>query len=388
MPWWNRIEQFFKCHGLALLEKWLAVEALAPSQVELAAIRRILVIRQHDYLGDFLLATPVLRALREHFPQAHIGVLVRRYTAAVARHNQYVNQVLVFEEHGWNWTPARVWRLWHQLRQGWDLAIVLNTVSHSLTSDLLARGSGARYCLGSEERVFPGCARNFFYNLIAPSAGESRHQTDRNLDIVRVLGIDTTEHGEHITLVAADHAFAAAFLAQHEISPTDRVVALHLGAGKLNNRWPVAKFAALANTLQRDYRVRLLAAWGPQEADLGAAFLRQLNFSPVVVANLSLRQLAAILAHVDGYVCNDTGVMHVGAAVGVPLVAIFGPTDPTLWKPKGEKFIALRGASGQCANVEPDQVLQALLRLISPPLLARHEPSAAMASRTAHTSTG
>lgn len=373
MHWWNRFEQFFKRRGLALLEKWLAVEALAPSRVELAAIRRILVIRQHDYLGDFLLATPVLRALREHFPQAHLGALVRRYTAEVARHNQYLDEVLVFEEHGWNWTPARFWRLWRQLRQGWDLAIVLTTVSHSLTSDVMARLSRARYCLGSEERVFPGCSRNFFYHLSAPSAGEQRHQTDRNLDIVRMLGIDTADHSEVMTLTPADRAFAADFLAQHEISPTDRVVALHLGAGKRDNRWPPENFAALANALHREYRVRVLAAWGPQETELGAAFLRQLSFSPTVVTNVALRQLAALLAAADGYVCNDTGVMHAGAAVGVPLVAIFGPTDPTFWKPKGEKFIALRGHSGECANVGPEQVLQALLRLVSPPLPVRHE---------------
>ncbi|MDZ7267323.1 MAG: glycosyltransferase family 9 protein [candidate division KSB1 bacterium] len=378
MHWWNRFEQFCKRRGLALLEKWLAVEELAPEQVARAALRRILVIRQHDYLGDFLLATPVLRALREHFPHAHLGVLVRRYTAEVARHNQYVDEVLVFEEHGWNWTPARLRRLWRQLRQGWDLAIVLNTVSHSLTSDVLARFSRARYCLGSAERVFPGCSRNFFYHLSAPPAAGRRHQTDRNLDIVRVLGIDTSDHREVMTLTPADRAFAAGFLARHGISPTERIVALHLGAGKRDNRWPPEKFAAVANALHRDYRVRLLAAWGPQEGALGEAFLRRLAFSPVVVKNVSLRQLAALLAAADGYVCNDTGVMHVGAAVGVPLVAIFGPTDPALWKPPGEKFIALRGHNGECANVEPEQVLHALLRLVSPPLPARDEHAAAV----------
>lgn len=385
MRWWNRFEQFFKRHGLAMLERACAREIITPEMVAPAEIRRILVIRQHDYLGDFLLATPVLRALREQFPHAHIGVLVRRYTAGVAVHNRYIDEVLVFEEHGWNWTPRKLWQLWQQLRRGWDLAIVLNTVSHSLTSDVLASLARARYCLGSAERVFPGCSRNFFYNLIAPAGSEARHQTDRNLDIVRYLGVDTSNHCEVMTLTEQDSKFAEAFLQQNRVSQNDRLVALHLGAGKINNRWPAAKFAELSNTLYHHYGVQILAAWGPREAALGQEYLRRLTFAPIEITNVSLRQFAAILTRTEAYVCNDTGVMHVGAAVGASLVAIFGPTDPTFWKPKGEKILALRGNNNDCADVKAEQVLQALLQLVTPPFERRDAAATVVAPAQAST---
>lgn len=377
MRWWNRFEQFFKRHGLAMLERACARAVITPAKVDPAAIRRILVIRQHDYLGDFLLATPVLRALRERFPSAHLGVLVRRYTAGVAAHNQYLDEVLTFEEHGWNWTPRKLWQFWRQLRRGWDLTIVLNTVSHSLTSDILASFSRARYCLGSAERIFPGCSRNFFYNLIAPVGSEDRHQTDRNLDIVRYLGIDTSDHSEVMTLTEQDRGFAAAFLQRHGVSHKDRLVTIHLGAGKVNNRWPVAQFAALSNLLHQDYGVQILAAWGPQEMALGEQYLQALTFTPIILQNVSLRQFAAVLAQSEAYVCNDTGVMHVGAAVGARLVAIFGPTDPEFWKPKGKQIVALRGKNSDCATVTAEQVLQALLHLVSPPFERRQPASSA-----------
>lgn len=379
MHWWNRFEQFFKRRGLAVLERIFAREVITPAMVDPAAIRRILVIRQHDYLGDFLLATPVLRALRERFPHAHIGVLVRQYTAGVAAHNQYIDEVLTFEEHGWNWTPRKLWQFWRQLRRGWDLTIVLNTVSHSLTSDTLASLSRAHYCLGSAERIFPGCSRNFFYNLIAPAGSENRHQTDRNLDIVRYLGIDTSDHSENMTLTEQDRGFAAAFLQHHGVSHKDRLVTMHLGAGKINNRWPIAQFAALSNLLYQDYAVKILAAWGPQETALGEQYLQALTFTPIILKNVSLRQFAAVLAQTEAYVCNDTGVMHVGAAVGAKLVAIFGPTDPEFWKPKGKQIVALRGNNNDCAAVTAEHVLQALLHLIFPPLERRKLASPASA---------
>ena len=373
MSLWNRIEQLFKRRALALLEKWMERGIVRPQLMNYGSLRRILVIRQHDYLGDFLLATPVLRALRESFPQAHVGVLVRGYTAELARHNRYINELLVFEEHGWNWTPGKIWRLTAGLLRGWDLAIVLSTVSHSLTSDLLVCCARPRYILGSQDRVFPGCKRNFLYNLEAPCRDGVRHQTERNLDIVRYLGVDTADRGEVITLQPQDNLFARGFLRRHQLEEDERMIALHIGAGKISNRWPVDHFAELANRLHHEYEVRVLVAWGAREKDLGKMLLERLSFQPIILQDISLRQLASIVSLVDVFVGNDTGVMHMAAAVGVPVVAIFGPTDPREWKPLGEKIVALR-SSTDCADVSVEQVQQALLSLISPPLSARKEP--------------
>ncbi|MDZ7292036.1 MAG: glycosyltransferase family 9 protein [candidate division KSB1 bacterium] len=374
MKLWNRIEQIFKRRGLGIFEKWLDRGVVSPNLLNLYAIRRILVVRQHDQLGDFLLSTPVLRALRQFFKHAHIAVLARSYTAEAAYNNQYLDEVIVFPEKGYLWTPAKLWRLVRGLRRGWDLAIVLNTVSHSLTSDLLAYFSGARYILGSEHRVFPGCQRNFFYNLVARHFSQPKHQTERNLDIVRHLGIDTNDRTEVMTLTTQEQLFARNFLRQHGLAENDVVVALHPGAGKTQNRWPVEKFAEMAVTLHRRFAVRLILTWGPKEKDLGSDLRKRLTFDPIVLQDLSLRQLAALLAHIDVFVCNDTGVMHLAAAVGTPLVAIFGPTDPNEWKPIGKKFIAVRGEKQRCDTVSVQQVLQAIHSLLGPKLIPRREP--------------
>ena len=374
MKLWNRLEQAFKRKGLRFFEKWLDRGIVAPNFINLYEIRRILVIRQHDQLGDFLLSTPVFRALRQFFPQAHLAVIARTYTAELAQHNQYLNEVLVVPERLLWWTPAKIWRLLRGLRGGWDLTIVLNTVSHSLTSDLLAYFSGARYILGSEHRVFPGCRRNFFYNLVARYFSPIKPQSERNLDIVRHLGITTEDNSEMMTLAAVEKDFAEQFLRRQGVAEDTVVIVMHPGAGKIHNRWPAEKFAGLANLLHRQFNVRIILTWGPQENALGINLCRQLAFDPIVVHGLALRQLAAILAQGHVFICNDTGVMHLAAAVGTPLVAIFGPTDPLEWKPIGQKFIALRGENNSCESVSVQQVLQAAQTLLGSALVTRDEP--------------
>ncbi len=374
MKFWNTVEQAFKRNWLRLFEKWLDRGVVSPNLINLYAIRRILIVRQHDQLGDFLLSTPVFRALRQFFPQAHIAVIARGYTAELASNNQYLNDVLVIPEKLLGWTPVKIWRLLRGLRRGWDLTIVLNTVSHSLTSDLLAYFSGARYILGSEHRLFPGCKRNFFYNLVARYFTQIKPQSERNLDIVRHLGIDTDDRSEVMTLTAQEKLFASHLLRRHGIGEKDVLVAMHPGAGKIHNRWPVEKFAELANALHRQFEVRIVLTWGPHENELGVNLCRRLSFNPLVVHGLSLRQLAAILAHANIFICNDTGVMHLAAAVGAPLVAIFGPTDPNEWKPIGKKFVAVRGEKHSCANVTVQQVLQAAQNLLGAKLPLRREP--------------
>jgi ADP-heptose:LPS heptosyltransferase len=374
LKFWNRIEQAFKRRGLRFLEKWLDRGIVTPNLINISGLHHILVIRQHDQLGDFLLATPVLRALRKSFPRAHFAVLTRTYTAEVAYHNQLIDEVIVFPEKGYLWTPAKFWRLFRRLRSGWDLTIVLNTVSHSLTSDLLARFSGARYILGSEHHVFPGCRRNFFYNLVARHWPQAKHQSERNLDIVRHVGVDTDDLREVMTLTAQEQLFARNFMRQNGIAENEIVIAMHPGAGKTQNRWPVEKFAELANLLHHQFEIRMMVAWGPKERNLGLDFVQRLTFAPIILHGFSLRQLAAFLSLSDAFVCNDTGVMHLAAAVGTPLVAIFGPTDPSEWKPVGKEFVALRGDKQRCETVGVQQVFDTLKSLLAAKLIPRREP--------------
>lgn len=364
MNWWYRVEQGCKRIGLRRLEKIAARNVLAPEKIDPSKIKRILVIRQHDMLGDFILSTPVLPALKHTFPHAYLGVLVREYFADVVVTHHDVDEVLVFLEHGTRWTWRSARSLWQQLRRGWDLVVVLNTVSHSLTSDILAHLAKAKYVLGSEHRVFVGCSRNFFYNLIAPYSAEEKHQSERNLDIVRHIGVQPQHAKEVMHLTSEERKQALLKLRAMGYEEGKLAVGMHVGAGKILNRWPVEKFAALAQQLHDERGAQILLFWGKNETELAEKFCARIDFQPLKIAPTGLREMAACFAHCHALVCNDTGVMHVCAAINVPLVAIFGPTPPELWKPLGERFTALRGRDETTASVAVEEVFVALQALL------------------------
>ncbi|MBI4546852.1 MAG: glycosyltransferase family 9 protein [Ignavibacteriae bacterium] len=360
----SHVEQYFKNNCMGVLEKFLAREVLSPQAVDLSGIKSILVIRQHDQLGDFLLATPVLRALRERFPNARIGVLVREYFYDVARSLPYVDEVLVFYENSLHWTLKRASSLVRQLRKGWDLTVVLNTVSHSFTSDFFAHLSGARYILGSGDRVFSGCTRNFFYNLIAPHNTTHRHQTERNLDIVRYIGVDTQNLALAISLSDMERRNARLFLEQRGFKSDSVAIGMHIGAGKPENRWPVQCFAQLAGVLTLKHNAQIVLFWGPYEEDLSRIFCEYVSVEPINIGHTDLKTLASLLALCDAVICNDSGIMHLAAATGVPMVALFGPTDPAEWKPLGSSIAVLQPESKKVEDVKVEDVMKALENFI------------------------
>ncbi|MBN1541605.1 glycosyltransferase family 9 protein [candidate division KSB1 bacterium] len=357
MTFWNRIERMSKRLFLSLLQRLAGSGQATAKELTENPPQRILVVRQHDQLGDFLLSTPVFRALRAAYPQAQITVVARSYTADLARHNRYIDGVIEFRDQLRGWTPAYAIDFWRRLRSGHDLAVVLNTVSHSLSSDLIARFSRAPFILGSEHHPFPGFERNFFYNLLAPYRNLPLPQSEKNLDIVRAIGVDTADASEHLTLLSDEKRRAREKLNDLGCDPSVPLVALHPGAGKMLNRWPADRFAETANRLAEIEPLQFLVTWGPAENELGHILLANLKVEAIELHCRDIRELAAVFFHLDLLICNDTGVMHLAAAVETPLVAVFGPTAPEEWKPVGERFVAVRAPDLLCSSVSVEKVV-------------------------------
>jgi len=364
MTLWTAVEQFFKRKSMGLLESVLKRKPLHPSQVDWKSIRKILVIRQHDQLGDFLLSTPVFRALREHFPQAEIALLVRSYQEPVARNNRNLNDILVFQEVGYRWRPKVLWLFLRKLRSGYDLVIVLNTVSHSNTSDILAWLTGARYILGPSHLRFPGTSRNFFYNLEVPYQDDGKHQSVKNLEIVSCLNVSTRNFREEVTLLPEEQAWARQYLKKLKFTFDRPIIGIHPGAGKIKNRWPVEKFAKAAEIFSKKHGAQIAIFYGPSEKSLAELLSKAIAAPARIISNLMLRKFAAVVSQMDLFLGNDTGTTHLTAAVGTPLVVVFGPTDPNQWKPWGPEFIAIRGNDGRCESVSVEEVVTAGERLL------------------------
>jgi ADP-heptose:LPS heptosyltransferase len=147
----------------------------------------------------------------------------------------------------------------------------------------------------------------------------------------------------------------------------DRVVAIHPGSGSPKKNWPPDRFAELADRLSRDARLVPLFLIGEAEQGVEEEIRRRSASAPAFLSGCALVELAAVLSACAGYVGNDSGVTHVAASVGIPVVALFGPSNAALWGPRGDRVRILRAAPREAAGMEGisvDAVFQALREML------------------------
>ena len=331
-----------------------------------AVFSRILVIRQHNQLGDMLCVVPLLRALRKAFPNAQISLLASRVNYDVMRGNIYLNDVILYDKSeflsGGRFHLIVFWRFLRRLRGlRFEAVIVPATVSVSVTSDILAYSSGARYRVGARSLEGVENPTGFLYTVpvdLKWGSGSSRHQALRNFDVAASLGLQTPDLSSEITLlpheVAAGKSFVDSIKGQKRLC-----IAFHPGAGKIPNRWPAERFSLVANILGFEFDGAIVITSGAFDGDPTSEMRSKLAVTYEVVAGRPIREVAAILAECNLLISNDTGIMHVGAAVGTPVLSLFGPTDPHQWAPAGKPHRYLVGQGGDIERITTDQVLQA-----------------------------
>lgn len=310
--------------------------------------RRILVVRQHNQMGDMLCATPCFRAIKETWPAAAVALVTAPVNREVVAHNPHLDRLFLFEQRLWRRPVALTTWLRDLRRYGAELAFVLNSVSFSATSAFLALWSGARWVVGGDSAPFGSeVARAYSLRLPASPSLDS-HAVTHGLAPLQAVGIDTSDRATVLVPSPRQRQEAADLAAR--LLPTGPFWALHPGAGKRQNCWPAARFAEVAQRAARAGHP-VLVLHGPADQDVLSAFQAALDVAPagaqpvVIAPPLPLGTLAALLERCERFLCNDTGIMHVAGALGISTLALFGPTDPDLWKPPTDQVQALRATS-------------------------------------------
>jgi len=340
-----------------------AAEAL--SIADPARVRRVLVIKPHDQFGDFVLATPALHALRERFAAARIVLVTREFLAPLARRVPGVDQVIVLPRvRGPRALATLAASLGALAAPRPDLAFVLNSVSRSRTADALAVLSRARLVVGRSRvgagglppdlpadpfaaaRVRPG--RDSVYDLDLGFAPTSAHQVARILDLVRwcappssaTPGLALSEPER----AAAWRAFEQAF---HDVPVPSPRIGFHPGAANPLKRWPLESFVELGVALGAEGPGAGATRWvfdSPRERGRGAALCAGLEARGARATLLpagGIEWFAALCSHLDLLVCNDSGVMHIAAALGVPTLSFHSLGRPREWAPASDRAVAL-----------------------------------------------
>ena len=305
------------------------------------AIHRILVVKLR-YIGDVLLSTPVFRGLREAFPRARLTALVNAGTEEVLLHQPDVDEVLLVDRDAaktgwWGRRVADRLALVRRLRERqFDLALDLTDGDRAA---FLTWASGARLRVGfNREGRFRGRA----YHRVVPQWSGRRHAVESDLEALRTLGLRPRAVAPSLGLPPEAEAAAGELLARKRVARDRDLVLVHPGARWWFKAWPTERFAALADRIEEELGAQVLIVGGPGDVAAAEAIRRQMRRSAVTVAGeTSILQLAALLKRCRLFVSNDNGPMHVAAAVGTPVVALFGPTDPAEWGPWGEGHLVL-----------------------------------------------
>ncbi len=316
-------------------------------QIQLQSDARILVVKLAG-IGDLLLATPALQALRDSYPQAKIDLLVTPDSAGLLNGWNSINDILVLDKYLFDNlaqilrhpnTLSQLTPFFEQLRENAYDAILL---MHHLTLPFgrlkyqaLTFASGAKWRVGLDN------GHGWFLNAKVQDNGfGALHEAEYNLAIAETVG-STIGNTKLFVPLSDEERRKAWRLVYDNVAVTDTphpIIAIHPGSGGYSTarRWAPERFAQLADTLFRDVGGQLILVGGPEEEQLHLDIIGMMQSAMPVrsfAGKGNIKVATAVLELVDLFIGNDAGLMHLAVAVDTPTVAIFGLSNHKAWGP-------------------------------------------------------
>jgi len=288
-----------------------------------------ILIRVTNWVGDAIMALPALRAVRSRFPDSYIAIVARPYVAAIYRDQDICNELIPYDPMG----EHRGWKgrelLAAKLRGSrFDVALLLQ---NAFDAAWLAWRAAIPQRIG-----YARDGRSFLLTkaIPVPKPGEiPSHEKFYYLELLRRAGwLDSLEDNPHIALRVPDAARKQAARTLREAGSREGAFRIAVGAGASYGSakcWPPDRFAKALNQILSAHDADIILFGTPAEATVSSAIAAELQRMPCdLTGKTSIADVPALLSQCHLFLGNDSGAMHVAAAVGLPVVAVFGPTDP------------------------------------------------------------
>ena len=289
-------------------------------------MRNVLIIKLR-YIGDVLLATLTARAIKAARPDVRVTMLVNRGTEDVLFGNPDIDQIVVLDKG----SLAAEWRFIVELRRRrFDTVIDLTDGDRSAFLSWIS-GAPVRIGFNDGHRWRGRC----YTQVVQPVSG-AQHRIDRDLEALKPLGIQADSKNPQLWLTPEETNSADQLLDQLGVQRSLSIVVLQPGARYWFKAWPPERFAELADHLTFEYGCQVLIGGSHQDIDLAEQIRQMAKSSPINAAGCTtIKQFAAIAKKSALFVGSDSGAMHIASAVGTPVVALFGPSNPVEWGPRG-----------------------------------------------------
>jgi ADP-heptose:LPS heptosyltransferase len=326
--------------------------------------RNILVI-DFGQLGDVVLSLPALRAIRKRFPRARITVAIGKPGGEIVQLSGYANDVLEVDRVALRDGPklvsiGRIIKLVGQVRKSkYDFVIDLHSLSET---NLLGFLSGAPHRLYARR---PGRSLDYLanFNPRPPREGRTAHAVDRYLDVIKPLGVENPTRTPLLKTAATADRAVEALLKKENANSGTLLVGLFPGAGNASRLWPLENFAQVADHLIRNDRVRVAVFAGPEERALVPQMRALFPPATIFLDRLTIAQLVSAQARLTLFISNDTGPVHLAAAVGTPVVVILDCPKPNSFTPIGEQHRLIFGQ--EITRISVREVYQAAHELLA-----------------------
>ena len=310
------------------------------SRSHLRRARRIL-IRGTNWIGDAVMSEPALSAIRAAFPNADITLLVKPAIAELFQQHPGIDHIFVYEHRGRHARLRGKWSLIRDMKRGqFDAAILFQNAFEAALLTFLA-GIPYRYGYATDGRGIL-----LSEGIAVPERTSLEHHTQYYLNLLRPLGIFVSSTAPRLYVNEQEERSMRQRLAEMGIQAIDHVIGLNPGSTYGHaKRWLPERFAETADRLADDTGARVVIVGASGEEALGEAIAGAMRHRSVVLSGrTSIRELMAIMKRCRLLVTNDTGPMHIASAFGVPIVAVFGPTDSRTTAPFGPDHTIVRQA--------------------------------------------
>jgi len=318
--------------------------------VKLEHVEKILIIRLRR-IGDVVSVTPCTRAVKEAFPTAHLSVLVEKTAEGVMLGNPYVDELIVLdrEKHA---RAGRLGVLQNELsfllrlrRKRFDLVINLHGGPRSSIQTL---ASGAKYRLGGFPVRHPW---NWVYNIRTLALKETlgcdngkAHIVLRHLATLQAAGIRSRDPSLIMAVTEAAQVSLDRLLHEQGVRNVGQIVTIHPASRGWTAQWREERFAQLADRLIEEFGVAVVLTSGPREREISRRVKHAMRNEAVDLGGLtSIQEMAALFKRSALFIGLDGGPVHIAAAVGTPLVALYGPTGD-IWRPWTSRGVVVRAA--------------------------------------------
>jgi len=359
----TKADDFFKTH---LIQTKSSLQAPA-------IYKRILIIRT-DRIGDVLLSTPVIKAVKDFYPNSFISVMVQPYAKEIIEGNPYVDELIIYDKFGKHRRILSSIKFALELKKKkFDLAIILHPTNRV---NLISFFAGITARVGYNKKMGFLLTKK----LVDKKHLGEKHEMEYSLDVIRALGIEPedktlfmprrpdvivgsrgsdprrgvgtlkTEKPQPFNRGASlfmpikqeSEIWAEEVLKKNNIKDSDNLVAIHPGASCPSKIWPQENFSELANRLIEEYGFKIIVISGPREKDLAEKVIGKIKYPVIDLAGeTTVSKLASILKRCRLFISNDSGPVHISTAVGTPVISIFGRNQaglsPLRWGPLGEK---------------------------------------------------